>query len=80
MQAVPVNVNQVAIPANILPVKPIIGCKLDVWNERATRTSGGLTKANLKLNRNGIVVSRKASAAAAKSKNLGKFQFAVKAE
>jgi hypothetical protein len=55
-----------------------IGCKLDVWKGRASRTRGGLMKQHLKLNRIGTVVSIKASDAAKRNNNLGNFQFPLK--
>jgi hypothetical protein len=55
-----------------------VGCKLDVWRGRASRTRGGLTKQHLKLNRIGTVVSIKASDAAKRNNNLGQFQFPPK--
>jgi hypothetical protein len=74
-----IAVNDVAVPAQVIEEKKhTVGSKLAVWHNRADKTAGGLKRKDLKLNRNGIVVSRKASAAAAKSKNLGKFQFPVK--
>jgi hypothetical protein len=67
------------VMAAIVPGGEIIGCKLDVWKGRAVRTKGGLMKHHLKLNRIGTVVSIKASNAAKRNKNLGDFQFPVKA-
>jgi hypothetical protein len=74
----------IAAAAAALPVMAAIvpgdevGCKLDVWKGRATRTRGGLMKQHLKLNRIGTVVSIKASDAATRNNNLGQFQFPPK--
>jgi Spy/CpxP family protein refolding chaperone len=65
------------VMAAIVPDETI-GCKLDVWKGRATRTKGGMMKQHLKLNRIGTVVSIKASDAAKRNNNLGNFQFPIK--
>jgi hypothetical protein len=43
-----------------------VGTKLQVYRNAAKKTSSGLTKSDLKLNKGGRVVSKKASAAAKK--------------
>ena len=51
-----------------------VGTKRQVWNGTATKTKGGLTKSDLMRNPSGRIVSKRASAAAKQSKNLGGFQ------
>ena len=51
-----------------------VGSRAQVFHGNADKTSGGLKKGDLKQNDNGKIVSKKASAAAKKTKNLGKFQ------
>ena len=46
------------------------GSRAEVMHGKAKKTSGGLLKRNLKYNKHGKIVSRKASKAAKKSKNL----------
>ena len=48
-----------------------IGSRIEVYNGEASRTAGGLTKKDLKLNARGKVVSKKASAAAMRNNSLG---------
>ena len=50
------------------------GSRAQVFHGNADKTTGGLKKADLKQNENGKIVSKKASTAAKKTKNLGKFQ------
>ena len=51
-------------------VKKIIGSRAQVMHGNADKTSGGLTKKDLKYNKHGKIVSKKASVAAKKSNNL----------
>ena len=51
-----------------------IGSRAQVFHGNADKTTGGLKKGDLKQNENGKIVSKKASAAAKKTKNLGNFQ------
>jgi hypothetical protein len=44
-----------------------VGSRAQVFHGTAKRTSGGLTKADLKMSRRGRIVSRKASAAGMKA-------------
>ena len=46
------------------------GSRLQVWNGTCEKTAGGLKKGNLKMNKNGSIVSIKASKAARKNNNL----------
>ena len=46
------------------------GTRIQVWRGTAKKTRGGLTKAQLKKNKYGKLVSKKASAAAKKKSNL----------
>lgn len=48
-----------------------IGSRAEVMHGNAVRTSGGLTKKDLKYNSQGKIVSRAASNAAKRNKNLG---------
>ena len=50
------------------------GSRAQVFHGNADKTTGGLKKEDLKQNENGKIVSKKASTAAKKTKNLGKFQ------
>lgn len=50
------------------------GSRAQVFHGNADKTTGGLKKTDLKQNDNGKIVSKKASAAAKKTKNLGDFQ------
>jgi type IV secretory pathway VirB4 component len=43
-----------------------VGSKIEVWRNAAKKTSSGLKKSDLKLNKGGRVVSKKASDAAKK--------------
>ena len=47
-----------------------IGSRLEVMHGKCLQTAGGLKKEDLKLNKNGHIVSIKASDAAKNSKNL----------
>jgi hypothetical protein len=64
---------EVVVDAALPP--PVVGSKLDVWKGKASKTRGGLEKKDLRLNRVGTVVSIKASDAAKRHNNLGKFLF-----
>ena len=44
-----------------MSTKKAIGSRKSVWNGHAHHTSGGLTKGDIKLNRFGRLVSKKAS-------------------
>ena len=57
---------------------PRIGSRAMVMHGNAQMTSGGLTKKDLKKNKQGRIVSVKASAAARKTKNLSKAGFSTK--
>ena len=47
-----------------------VGTRLQVWRNKAKQTTGGLQKGDLTQNRHKKVVSKKASATAAKKSNL----------
>ena len=51
---------------------PVVGSRVQVWHGTATRTSGGLEKGDLKLNKWGRLVSIKKSASAKRDKRLEK--------
>jgi hypothetical protein len=51
-------------------VKKIIGSRAKVMHGNADITSGGLTKKDLKYNKYGKIISKKASKSAKKSNNL----------
>ncbi len=53
--------------------------RLRVWNGSLKMTSGGLTKKDLKKNKQGNIVSKKASAAAKKRFNSKKYAHVKKA-
>ena len=59
-------------------VKQRIGSRAQVMHGTAKMTGGGLTKRQLKYNKYGKIVSRKASKAAKKSKNLIKAGYITK--
>jgi len=54
------------------------GSKLEVWKGTAKHTSGGLTKADLMLNKRGKVVSRKMHALGLKAFKTNKLKPASK--
>jgi len=55
-----------------------VGSRAQVMHGTAKMTSGGLKKGDLKKNKQGRIVSVKASAAARKTKNLSKAGFSTK--
>ncbi len=56
----------------------LIGSRAQVWHGTAYKTAGGLTKKNLKMNKNGRIVSAKKHATAKKEKRLEKYGFFAK--
>tara|TARA_X000000368_G_scaffold417474_1_gene413975 strand:- start:1587 stop:1889 length:303 start_codon:yes stop_codon:yes gene_type:complete len=50
----------------------LVGSRAQVMHGNAYKTTGGLTKSNLKMNKHGRVVSRKKSTKARKDKRLEK--------
>jgi len=50
-----------------------VGSRLEVWKGKATRTSGGLTKGQLTVNKRKKIVSKKASGVAHRKSNLKGF-------
>jgi hypothetical protein len=48
-----------------------IGTRLEVWRRKKTHTAGGLTRKDLKKNKNGKLVSKKVSAQQSRRSNLG---------
>ena len=48
-----------------------VGTRYQVFNNKAEKTTGGLRKANLKKNKQGRIVSKKASSTAKRKSNLG---------
>ena len=50
----------------------LIGSRAQVWHGTAFKTSGGLTKNKLKMNKNGRIVSKKKHETAKKEKRLEK--------
>jgi hypothetical protein len=50
------------------------GSRAQVMHGTAMKTSGGLTKKNLRKNKHGRIVSARASKSAKKNKNLGSFK------
>ena len=55
-----------------------IGTRAQVWHGTACKTSGGLTKKNLFMNKNGRIVSRKKHLTAKKEKRLEKHGYFAK--
>jgi hypothetical protein len=53
----------------------VIGSRAEVMHEKALRTSGGLTKSDLKYNKWGRIVSRKKSMKAKKENRLVKMGY-----
>lgn len=58
--------------------KLLIGSRAQVWHGTAYKTAGGLVKKNLKMNKNGRIVSAKKHATAKKEKRLEKHGFFAK--
>jgi hypothetical protein len=58
-----------------MSVNKSIGSRAQVMHGNANKTSGGLTKKQLKYNKQGKIVSRKASALAKKNNRLVKAGF-----
>ena len=52
--------------------KKTVGSRAQVMHGNAKKTSGGLTKSQLKYNKQGKIVSKKASSAAKRNNNLVK--------
>ena len=52
--------------------KMLVGKRASVWHGTAYKTSGGLTKKNLHMNKNGRIVSKKKHETAKKEKRLEK--------
>ena len=50
-----------------------VGSRLEVWKGKAARTSGGLTKGQLTVNKRKKIVSKKASGVAHRKSNLKGF-------
>ena len=55
-----------------MPGLKLVGSRAQVMHGNAKKTSGGLTKSQLKYNKQGRIVSRKASALAKKNNRLVK--------
>jgi hypothetical protein len=53
---------------------PAVGSRAQVWHGTADHTSGGLRREDLVQNKYGRIVSRRASASARHSNNLGEFK------
>ena len=58
--------------------KILVGSRAQVWHGTAYKTAGGLVKKNLKMNKNGRIVSAKKHATAKKEKRLEKHGFFAK--
>ena len=50
-----------------------VGSRTQVYHNTCERTAGGLRKSDLKYNKNGKIVSKRASSSAKKQNNLGVF-------
>ena len=57
---------------------PKIGSRRQVWNNTRSKTKGGLTRKNLKMNKRGRIVSKKMSARARRQKRLVKSGYKTK--
>tara|TARA_B100000123_G_C25432052_1_gene297798 strand:+ start:250 stop:558 length:309 start_codon:yes stop_codon:yes gene_type:complete len=55
--------------------KMLVGSRAQVWHKTAYKTSGGLTKKNLKMNKYGRIVSAKKHKTAKNEKRLEKHGF-----
>jgi len=55
-----------------MPLKQTFGSRAQVMHGNATKTNGGLTKSQLKYNKQGKIVSKKASTLAKKNNRLVK--------
>ena len=58
--------------------KKTVGSRAEVWHGTAKKTSGGLMKKDLKMNKAGRIVSRKMSDRAKKEKRLEKAGYKTK--
>jgi len=58
--------------------KRIIGTRAEVWHGTAKKTSGGLTKNSLMMNKNGRIVSRAKHSTAKKEMRLVKYGYTAK--
>ena len=58
--------------------KKTVGSRAEVWHGTAKKTSGGLMKKDLKMNKSGRIVSRKMSDRAKKEKRLEKAGYKTK--
>ena len=61
-----------------MPLKQITGSRAQVMHGTAKKTTGGLTKSQLKYNKQGKIVSKKASALAKKNNRLVKAGYVTK--
>lgn len=61
-----------------MPLKQTTGSRAQVMHGNAKKTSGGLTKKQLKYNKQGKIVSKKASALAKKNNRLVKSGYVTK--
>ena len=58
--------------------KKTVGSRAEVWHGTAKKTSGGLMRKDLKMNKRGRIVSRKMSNRATKERRLEKAGFKTK--
>jgi preprotein translocase subunit SecA len=56
----------------------LVGSRAQVWHENAYKTSGGLTRFDLVMNKNGRIVSEKKHKSAKREKRLLKYGYTAK--
>ena len=56
----------------------LVGSRAQVWHETAYKTSGGLTRFDLVMNKNGRIVSEKKHKSAKREKRLLKYGYTAK--
>ena len=60
------------LPGQSLSCDKCVGSRAQVWHGNACKTTGGLTKKHLKMNKRGRIVSAKKAATAKRNKRLEK--------
>ena len=60
------------LPGQSLSCDKCVGSRAQVWHGTACKTTGGLTKKSLKMNKRGRIVSAKKAATAKRNKTLEK--------
>ena len=66
------------LPGQSLSCDKCVGSRAQVWHGNACKTTGGLTKKHLKMNKRGRIVSAKKAATAKRNKTLEKAGYFTK--